>query len=270
MSSENPGKNANGAELLQETRGRVRLLTINRPQAANSLTPALTHALSQAFIDAAFDADIRAIVLTAAGDRVFCAGADIKAAAAADKSGQRMVRGPMSSLQRDVFEVILETYKPTIAALNGAAVGGGLEMALACDLRIAGEHVELGLPEARRGMGAHFSSVLLTRMIPMGIAMEMLYRGRSIDAQTAARWGVLNHVVPKGNELASALAIAEEIAANAPITLRRMKETAIKASGMPLSAALRLNEGVSPYLSEDREEGFRAFAEKRPPEWKNR
>src|SRR5690606_4533067 len=111
----------------------------------------------------------------------------------------------------------------------------------------------------KRGMGAHFASVVLARMIPPGIAFEMLYRGRNIDAEAAARWGMVNHVVPKGEELATALAIAGEIAANAPITLRRMKETAIKASGLPLAAALRLNEGISPYTSEDREEGFRAF-----------
>jgi enoyl-CoA hydratase len=256
-------------ELLVETRGHVRILTLNRPHRQNSLSPEITQRLAYAVWEAGQDPDIRVILLTATGDKVFCAGADIKAYAAAD-TGKRKLRGPNGSFERPIFEVILETHKPTIAAMNGTAVGGGLEMALACDLRIAGEHVQFGLPEARRGMGAHFASVLLTRMIPIGIAFEMLYRGRNIDAETAARWGVVNHVVPRGEEFAAALAIAEEIAGNAPITLRRMKETAIKASGLPLAAALRLDEGISPYLSEDREEGFRAFLEKREPQWKNR
>jgi enoyl-CoA hydratase/carnithine racemase len=254
-------------ELLIETRGRIRILTLNRPERSNSLTPELARDLAYAVWDAGQDPDIRVIMITGSGDRVFCSGADIKAYAA---SGGRKLRGPNASFERAIFEVILETWKPTIAVLNGTAVGGGLEMALACDLRIAGDHVQFGLPEARRGMGAHFASIVLTRMIPPGIAFEMLYRGRNIDAEAAARWGLVNHVVPKGEAFTAALAIAEEIAGNAPITLRRMKETAIKASGLPLAAALRLDEGISPYLSEDREEGFRAFLEKRAPEWKNR
>src|SRR5690606_39242698 len=106
--------------------------------------------------------------------------------------------GPLGSSQRNIHEVILHTYKPTIAALNGTAVAGGFEVAAACDLRIAEEQVKLGLPEAKRGMGAHFATIMLPRLVPAAIAFEMLYTGEPIDAQQAYRYGLVNHVVARG------------------------------------------------------------------------
>jgi enoyl-CoA hydratase len=253
--------------LMREDRGFVRILTINRPHRMNAMSPELGDRLIEEFVEANADPAVRAIVLTAVGDRAFCAGADLKARADEDKAGKPF-QPLLSRVQRYVFEVVLETFKPTIAALNGPAVAGGCELALACDLRIGAEHALMGLPEAKRGKGAHFANVMLPRLIPSGIAYEMLYLGEYINMEEARRWGLVNRIVPKGEALNAAVTMAEAICENAPVTIRRMKETAVRANGLPMSVALRLNEGISPYTSEDRVEGVRAYVEKRKPVWR--
>jgi enoyl-CoA hydratase len=252
--------------LLREDRGFVRILTINRPHRMNAMSPELGDRLIEEFVDANSDPGVRAVIL-AVGDRAFCAGADLKARAEEDKAGKPF-QPLLSRVQRYVFEVLLETFKPTIAALNGPAVAGGCELALACDMRVGAEHALMGLPEAKRGKGAHFANVMLPRLIPSGIAYEMLYLGEYINMEEARRWGLVNRVVPKGEALNEALKMAEAICENAPVTIRRMKETAVRANGLPMSVALRLNEGISPYTSEDRVEGVRAYVEKRKPVWR--
>ena len=176
----------------------------------------------------------------------------------------------MNRPTRTVFEVVTETPVPIIAALTGAAVAGGFELALACDLRIAAPGIRMGLPEATIGLAANFGSVVLPKRIPMGIAMELLLTGEYVTSEVAERWGLVNRIVPRDDVLPEALRLAEKIAANAPLSVRRMKETAVKGLELPLWQALRLDVGPNPYLSEDRREGIAAYLEKRPPRWTGR
>jgi enoyl-CoA hydratase len=266
--SANHGAEGDGDLLIKDS-GHVRMLTINRPARANALSSSLRRLLIDAFLDAGDDPTVRVIVLTARGDRVFCAGADLKEIAEADARGERF-RPPTAQVERTVYEVVYGTYKPTIAALNGHAMGGGFELALACDIRLAVPAATLAFPEAKVGMGAPFGSVALTRHLPLGVALAMLFTGDAMSAEDALRWGLLNRVVPAAELHGEALALADRIAANAPLSVQRMKETALKTLDMPVAAGLRLDVGPNPYRSWDRAEGARAFVEKRPPRFEGR
>lgn len=256
-------------EIRVEKAGHLAVVSIDRPARRNALDLASMRLLADAASSAARDSEVRTILFTGSGGEAFCAGADLKEADRMRRDGKPYPQ-PMTGLERNLFELILEIPKPTIAALNGAAVGAGCELALACDVRIAAENAVVGLPEAKRGMGANFGSVLLPRLIARSHAFDMLYTGRLVDAKEAQSIGLVSRVLPSEGFAAAARDYGQQIARNAPLTLERYKQTAVKGWEMSVHSALRLDAGPDPYTSADREEGVLAFLEKRAPRWQGR
>jgi enoyl-CoA hydratase/carnithine racemase len=249
-----------------EKRGRLAVVTINRPGVMNALHPAANEELSRVWDDFAADPEVWVAILTGAGERAFSAGNDLKWTA--EHGVPRMPKGGFGGLVART-----DLWKPLIAAVNGFALGGGLEIALACDIIIAADHARLGLPEPRVGLMAAAGGVhRLPRFIPQKIAMGLMLAARQIPAAEAARLGLVNEVVPGKDLMATAERWANDILECSPISVQATKQAALQGLEKPLSEAMATPYSMVQRLfgSEDAIEGPRAFAEKRKPVWRGR
>jgi crotonobetainyl-CoA hydratase len=250
-----------------EIRGAVLEVTIDRPP-ANAVDAATSRALGDAFATLRDDPSLRVAIVTGAGDRFFSAGWDLKAAAAGED--EDFGPGGFAGLT-ELFDLDV----PVIAAVNGMAVGGGFELALACDLIVAVRGAELFVPEVNLGFVADAGGVVrLPSRLPRAIAMELLLTGRRMGADEAARYGLVNRVVEPDELMSSARELAGTIAAAAPLATRAVKAAVRDAEGLGMQdayAAMRATPAYRTMLaSEDADEGPRAFAEGRPPIWRGR
>lgn len=250
-----------------EIADRVATITLDRPARRNAIDAAMTAALRAAFDRFEADDDALVAILTASGERAFCAGMDLKAFAAGE--GPAILEGPGGFAG---FTHCPRT-KPVIAAVNGAALAGGCEIVLACDLVVAADHATFGLPEVRRGLFATSGGVLrLPRMIARARALELLLTGDVIDAPTALAFGLLNRVVPPGRLMETARDLALRICANAPLAVRETLALSRAVFSLPEDQLQARNNAAWARIaaSDDASEGPRAFAEKRPAIWKAR
>ena len=248
--------------------GHVLEVTIDRPK-ANAIDLVTSRKMGEVFRDFRDSPELRVAILTAAGEKFFSAGWDLKAAATGDAVDGDYGVGGFGGLQE-----LPHLNKPLICAVNGICCGGGLEMALSCDIILAAEHATFALPEIRSGTVADAASIKLPKRIPYHIAMEMLLTGRWINAREAAKWGLVNHIYPRDQIIEKAREIAQLLASGPPLVYAAIKEVVRVAEDMNFQDALnritksQLKTVEKLYNSEDQLEGARAFSEKRDPVWK--
>ena len=262
-------------DILYEAHGHVRLITLNRPAKRNSLDFKANDALVERWKEFDADPEARVAVVTGAGDQAFCAGADLKtytmdfAQTPAPEFSRKYTNGPgFGGITRT-----LNIFKPIVAAVNGYAVSGGLELALACDIRLCSPNAEFGLQDVRWGFHACDGGLIrLKEIVGLGNALEMVLSGDLFDAEHAYRIGLVNRIVVQERLLEETLALAEKLASHAPLAQRLAKEVVHRAHGLPMDEALRLESMSFRNLAhtEDLAEGNAAFRERRPARFKSR
>ena len=251
-------------------RGAVLEVTLDRPK-ANAIDAPTSRIMGEVFMAFRDDPALRVAILTGAGEKFFCPGWDLKAAAGGEAPDSDYGVGGFGGLQE-----LRGLNKPVIAAVNGIACGGGLELALCADIILVAEHATFALPEIRSGTVADAASIKLPKRIPYHIAMELLLTGRWFDAEEAARWGLVNRVVPGAELMDAARKMADDLASGPPLVFAAIKEIVREAEAMKFNDALnRITRSQFEtverlYRSEDQQEGARAFAEGRDPVWKGR
>ena len=248
--------------------GKIAVFTLNRPEALNAVDPESARELSQALVDFRDDDELLVGIITGAGDRAFSIGADIKTMLPEMKKNREQSSAEPPTIMRG-----LNLWKPMIAAINGAALGGGLEIALACDLRIASENATFGLPEVTLGLIPGWGGTQrLPHAIPLAKAAELLLTGRPIDAQEAYRIGLVNKVVPSQKLMQIAKQMAEMLCRPAPLAVRAAKKAMIQGASLPLEEGLELEKNLNDFLvtTEDFDEGCKASIKRRKAVFKSK
>jgi len=265
--------------LVVERHGHVAVMRINRPEKHNALSPEVICRFDDAIRNFADDPEQRAAVITGTGEKSFCAGGDLaltlpllSGARAPETAWDRRILADRRIMERSALKGVT-VAKPIIAAVNGHCLAGGMELLLGTDIRIASRAATFGLPEPRRGVIPFAGALVrLPRQIAYAHAMELLLTGEPVDAETALRMGLINRIVPPGEVLSAALALAERIAANAPVAVSEIKKTVTASSGRDLETGFRLEAASMEVVmaTEDAREGPRAFIEKRQPRFRGR
>ena len=251
-----------------EKNGAVLEVTLDRPK-ANAIDAATSRIMGETFAAFRDDPSLRVAILTGAGEKFFCPGWDLKAAAAGEAPDSDYGVGGFGGLQE-----LPGLNKPVICAVNGIAFGGGFEIMISCDIIIAAEHATFALPEIRSGTVADAATIKLPRRIPYHVAMEMLFTGRTVDAKEAKHWGLINEIVPAAKLMARAREVAAQLAGGPPLVFAAIKEVDRETAHLPVQQAFdmvtkhKLKSVDKLYSSQDQLEGARAFAEKRAPIWK--